>query len=101
MLRPSLGKIASPQNPKRPSSGQGRRPQVDHLHESVVLSSSRGALKNKKNLQEFPWCAQGTQQGQTLRGVKSQVFLIKFWRKNEVLFVLIKISEGFKIFEFI
>jgi hypothetical protein len=52
----------------------------------VVLSSLRGALKNKKNLQEFPWCAQGTQQGQTLRGVKSQVFLSNFGEKMKFCF---------------
>jgi hypothetical protein len=49
----SPGKTASPPNPKGPSSGQGRRPQADHLHESVVLSSSHGAPENKKIFGNF------------------------------------------------
>jgi hypothetical protein len=56
MLGPSLGKTTSLQNPKGLSSGEGRWPKIDHLHEPVEVSSSRGALENKKSLKIFKVC---------------------------------------------
>jgi hypothetical protein len=53
MLGRRLGKQQARKNPKGPSSGQGRRPRADHLHKSVVLSSSHGAPENKKIFGNF------------------------------------------------